>query len=173
MTSTPKGIDVVGVENGSNGRNCEQHPICGHFVATYDYLYCKWAVQTIDGQDEACVQVFKLASDGFAGCHVGYLPRRLIKSSRDKEGKKDGGKAYDGVWLKVVSDLRLSANTSERSRSHRNCGLVHCHVCDDSFLAGKNPFETKINIPKPTQEEEKESGGFLPSSGDSSEDEAD
>jgi hypothetical protein len=150
MASSAQGIDVVGVDNGSHGRHCENHEVCGHFVKANDYLYCKWAVQKFDsGELESCVQVYKLAADGHAGCHVGYLPRRLIKASRDKDDvrKKDGGKRYNGVWLKVISDLRLSDNSAERSRSHRNFGIVYCHVVEYDWLLGKDPFEMTINIP--------------------------
>jgi hypothetical protein len=149
--ATPKGIDVVGVDNGSHGRHCENHAICGHFVKVDDYLFCKWAVQKFDlDAPESCVQVFKLAADGHIGCHVGYLPRRLIKASRDKSDarKKDGGKSFDGLWLKVICDLRISDNSSERSRSHRNFGIVYCHVVEEDWLLGKDPFEVTIQIPK-------------------------
>jgi hypothetical protein len=93
MASTPKGMDVVGLDNGSHGRSCEQHGVCGSFVLVDDILYCKWAVQTFDEDGdtpEACIQVYKLARDGHVGCHVGYLPRRVVKASRDKDGEKDG-----------------------------------------------------------------------------------
>ena len=98
--------------------------MCGNFVKADDYLYCKWAVDKFDSDIlESCVQVFKLAADGLVGCHVGYLPRRVVKSSRNKEGKKDEGKSYNGMWLQVTSDLRLSDSSAERSRSRRppNC----------------------------------------------------
>lgn len=168
MASTPKGIDVVGVDNGSHGRSCTQHSICGHFVVVDDKLYCKWAVQSFNDEidaPEACVQVYKLAVDGNIGCHVGYLPRRLVKASRNKKGERDGGKSYEGTWLKVVKDLRLSENSSERSRSYRNCGILYCHVANDTYLVGKDPFETTIQIP---QEEIKDASQFnMPSSPES------
>jgi hypothetical protein len=163
MASHPQGMDVVGVDNGSHGRSCTQHAVCGHFVSKEDILYCNWAVQKFDSDiPESCVQVFKLAMDGHvAGCHVGYLPRRVIKSSRsaDDRRKKDGGKSHDGTWLKVVSDLRLSDNSAERSRSHRNFGILYCHVLKDEYLLGKNPFEQCIVFP----ESEKNKGFQLPS----------
>ena len=152
MTSTPKGIDVVGVENGSNGRNCTDHVVCGHFVQEGDKLYCKWAVQEVEeGEKETCVQVYRLAGDGFVGCHIGYLPRRIIKSSVSPKGdnKKDGGQSYDGMWLNVATDLRLSASTAERSRSQRNCGILHCHIIKDNpRFVGVNPFETAVKPAK-------------------------
>jgi hypothetical protein len=136
------------VDNGSHGCHCEHHGICGHFVKAEDFLFCKWAVQKFDDAPESCIKVFKLATDGHAGCHVGYLPRCLIKSSKNKDGTKDEGKGYDGVWLKVVQNLRLSDNSAERSRSHQNFGIAYCHVVHDEWLYGKDPFEIKIKIPK-------------------------
>jgi hypothetical protein len=152
MASSPKGVDVVGVDSGTHGRSCENHDVCGHFVVKDDLLYCNWAVQKIASDvPEACVQVFKLAPDGHVGCHVGYLPRRVVKSSRCKDDskKKDQGRSFNGTWLKVVSDLRLSDNSAERSRSHRNFGIVYCHeVTEEDYLKGKNPFEDCIQLPE-------------------------
>jgi hypothetical protein len=161
MAATPKGMDVVGLDNGSNGRSCVQHSVCGSFVLVDDILYCKWAVQAFDEDGdipEACVQVYKLACDGHVGCHVGYLPRRVVKASREKDGVKDGGKSMDGLWLKVVKDLRMSENSSERSRSYRNCGIVYCHVANDEWLVGMNPFEKPIKLPRKNEDDDNSDG---------------
>ena len=153
MASFPKGMDVVGVDSESNGRHCTQHHVCGHFVKADDILYCKWAVQKFDlATPESCVQVFKLAADGLVGCHVGFLPRRVIKSSKNEQGEKDGGKSYDGMWLEVITDLRLSGSPAERSRSTRNLGIVYCHVANYPWLVGIDPFETEIQFPDSLKE---------------------
>jgi len=57
------------------------------FVKENGKFYCKWAVQQVEGKPQACVQVFKVASDVYAGCKVGYLQRRLFVRTRDG-GKK-------------------------------------------------------------------------------------
>ena len=146
--ASSKAFDVVGVDNSSNGRNCERHCCCGHFIEVDDFLYCKWEAKEFDGKLQPCIEVHSLNIDGFVGCHVGYLPRRVIKSSKGSDGKKDGGKKYNGMWLQVIEDLRLSDNYMIRNRSHRNHGIVHCHVSSESFLMGKNPFEDCINLPE-------------------------
>ena len=124
--ASPKGVDVVGCDKHSNGRHCTAHSVCGHYVQVDDKLYCKWGVQRPDtdeddgGNDgnnvnnEACVEVHKLGTDGCITCHVGYLQRRIVKASRDATGNKDGGKTYDGMWLTVVTDLRLSDSAGDR-----------------------------------------------------------
>jgi hypothetical protein len=86
-------------------------------------------------------------ADGHVGCHVGYLPRRLVRASRDKNDEKGGGKSYEGMWLKVIKDFQTSNNLSECSQSYRNFGLVHCYVTNDLYLVGKDPFQTAIVIP--------------------------
>jgi hypothetical protein len=131
-----QGVDVIGVDNGMNERNCTQHPICGHLVKEGDKLFCKWEVQKFEEDEEpqGCIQVFKVGLDGLATCHVGYLPKRLLK--------KEQGKVYHNAWLRVIQDYRLSDNSSERQRSHRNYGLLYCHVINNNpRYCGKNPFE--------------------------------
>jgi hypothetical protein len=51
-------------------------------------------------------------------------------------------------WSKVVADLRISDNSAKRFRAHQNFGLVYCHVADDDWLLGKDPFKVKIKIPE-------------------------
>lgn len=87
-----------------------------------------------EGPLEEVVKVFKIERDGMANCHVGYLPRRLFK--------KHGAKQFDGIFLRVVSDLRTSENTAERARSHRNYGMMTCDIIKDNpNYHGKNPLE--------------------------------
>lgn len=155
MTTTPKGIDVVGCDNDSNGRQCTAHNVCGHYVKQGDKLYCKWAVQQLDdGVNEACVEVHKLGVDGQIQCHVGYLQRRIVKSSRDDSGNKDSGRCLNGMWLTAIKDLRLSDSAVERQRSTRNGGMVYCQVIqDDDRFVGINPFDTPIEY---TEEDDDE-----------------
>jgi hypothetical protein len=56
----PRGIDVVGVDNGSHGRSCTQHPVCGHFVVVDDKLYCKWAVQCFDEEKNSTCHLHQI-----------------------------------------------------------------------------------------------------------------
>lgn len=127
------GVDVVGLASDSDGRSCNLHTFCGHYVGLHDVLICKWSVQTFKDEPEVCVRVFLINRDGLPACHVGYLPKRLLK--------KNEGREYDKMVLQVTDDLRLSDNASERSRSHRNVGMVHCtNVSNHPDFEGKDPF---------------------------------
>jgi len=59
--------------------------------------------------------------DGSQACHVGFLPRRLVKQ-KDK---------FMNKMAIVVEDLRESDNTQKRRRSHRNVGAVVCRMLDE------------------------------------------
>ena len=137
QSPTLDGYDVVGLDNDENGCSCTAHPICGHWVNVGDILVCKWDVDVFrkDQAPEAVVKVFKVSlDDGLVACHVGYLPKRLLK--------RDSGKRFDGMVLEVIEDLRLSDSKLTRLRSHQNYGMVYCHDVSthDSFI-GKDPFK--------------------------------
>jgi hypothetical protein len=80
----PKGIDVVGIDNGSHGCHCERHGICGHFVKAEDFLFCKWAVQKFDDAPESCVKVFKLAAD-FQGASSSLQRTRMVPRMEERD----------------------------------------------------------------------------------------
>ena len=156
MATTPKGVDVVGCDRATNGRACTAHTVCGYYVKEGDKLYCKWGIQQVeDGVNEACVEIHKLGANGQISCHVGYLQRRIVKSSRDEAGNKDSGRIFDGMWLTAIKDLRLSDSSVERARSTRNGGMVYCQeIQDDDRFVGINPFDTPIDWTEGDQDDE-------------------
>jgi hypothetical protein len=131
-------VEVNGVESSTNGRACERHLCCGHYVRCTDKLVCKWGMQRIDesptGKDEEVVFVHALDEEGYAGCHIGYIPRHYFP--------KYGAKAFDLAYLKVTEDYRKNNNSAERHRSYKSNGLLLCKVIrDNSRYNGNNPFE--------------------------------
>ena len=89
----PKALDV-GVDNLSNGQNCEQHCCFRHFIEVNDFLYCKCKAKEFDGKLQLCVEVHSLNSDGYIGCHVGYLPHCVINSFKGSDDKQESGKKF-------------------------------------------------------------------------------
>lgn len=86
-----------------------------------------------DGMEEV-VKIYKVERDGMANCHVGYLPRRLFK--------KHGAKSFDALFLRVDIDLRVSPNSSERARSHRNYGMITCGIIrNNPRYNGRKPLD--------------------------------
>jgi len=131
----PFSVDVIGVDVGDSGRSCTTHMACGHYVQVSNILIAKWCVQDFGNGLEQCYQVWKIGQDGLPTCHVGYLPKRLFSKKPDKY--------FDGIVLRVAEDLRVSENSAERQRSHRNHGLVYCIVENNNpcYAAGIRVFE--------------------------------
>lgn len=112
---TIHGVDVVGCDAGDNGRNCTSHEVCGTHIRLDDLIIFRWEVVPIEGDLEEVVKAY-LIRDGTQGCHIGFLPRRLLKQ-KDK---------YVNKMATIVEDLRCSENAQKRRRSNRNKGIVYC-----------------------------------------------
>jgi hypothetical protein len=130
-------VDIVGLDSESLGRSCTQHLCCGHSLKENDILFCTWQIQLIEnstlGEPEEVEQVYKVAEDGLAYCHVGYLPKRLFC--------KYGPKQFDQLFVRVLKDYRISDNSHEQSRSHHFYGMaLGKTIRDDLQFLGKNPL---------------------------------
>jgi hypothetical protein len=83
---------------------------------------------------EEHVKVFKVGTDGFATCHVGFLPRRLFQNYP--------APSFDLMFLWIKEDYRISENQHERSQSSRFLGIVLCEVIHNNpKYNGHNPFD--------------------------------
>jgi hypothetical protein len=76
-------VDIVGLDSESHGWSCMQHLFCRQNVKENNVLFCTWQIQLIEevmtGEPEEVFQVYTVAEDGLAYCHVGYLPKRLFR----------------------------------------------------------------------------------------------
>jgi len=85
-------------------------------------------------QKEACVQVYKVGSDSYAMCHMGYLQHCLLIRIQDQ------GWGFDGTWLHVQCDLCLSKFQAEHKHLHRNKGIVlHQEIRNNPCYTCINP----------------------------------
>ena len=87
MAFHPQGITVsiVGTNYGTNGRNCEEHDVCGS-VLKLDMVVRLRRVQVhVNGKEETAIAAI-LITDGIDSCRVGFLERHLIKHYKRYEG---------------------------------------------------------------------------------------
>jgi len=113
-------VDVVGCDDGSNGRSCASHVVCGTHLKVGDVVIFRWAVIPFNDEAEEVIEVYVIR-DGSQACHVGFLPRRLVKQKEKFMNK----------MAIVIEDLRVSENIQKRRRSHRNVGAVVCRMLDE------------------------------------------
>lgn len=115
------GVDVVGCDDGDGGRSCATHDVCGQYLKVDDVLVFRGEVITAEGGEVEYVLKAYVIRSGSQACHVGYLPRRLLRLSA----------AYENKMTTVVEDLRKSDNSQRRRRSERNKGIVRCLMLTD------------------------------------------
>ena len=111
----PSGIvvDVYGLKEGSRGRSCECHDVCGS-VVEIDTCLRFLAVQIMANNKEETAIAAYWVTDGVDRCRVGFLPRYCVKHKAD----------FDGKLAQVTKLLWNSSNKETKSKSHRNRGVI-------------------------------------------------
>ncbi|KAE9293091.1 hypothetical protein PR003_g24591, partial [Phytophthora rubi] len=98
------GVDIVGCDVGDGGRSCTTHEICGTELKVDDVIVFRAEVVAVEGEGLEHVVKAHVVRLGAQLCHVGFLPRRLLRM-------KD---AYANRMAIVVEDLRKSDNSQKR-----------------------------------------------------------
>ena len=75
--------EIVGLKDTSNGRSCVSHDCCGEHVNLDDLVRFRLSIVDIDGKIEEAIQVVRIR-DGTESCTIGFLPRNIVKSGKDK-----------------------------------------------------------------------------------------
>ena len=112
-------INIVGIEASSNGRCCEEHPICGVVLQHNSLVQIRLVQITICGKEESALAVFWV-TDGVDRCRVGFLPRYMKKNAH----------LYDGKLAQVTEFLKDSEFPSEREKSYRGRGVCRAALVE-------------------------------------------
>lgn len=108
-------LQVVGVNNGGNGRSCPRHGVCGKAIAVGDLLIVKGVPDPTEVNDVA-LGVFKF-EDGAPTCQVGFLPRKMITEKR----------GYIGCRA-VVTKVSSTMTKAERSKARLQWGCLIAEI---------------------------------------------
>jgi hypothetical protein len=108
-------VEIVGTEQGDQGRSCEEHPInCGEVLAEDVVVRLRKVQVLVDGKEETAIAAVWV-NDGIDRCRVGFLPRHMVKHAA----------RYDGALAQVTrvfSGDREKFDTAERRAFHKNHG---------------------------------------------------
>ena len=131
-------IDIVGLSSNTNGRSCTAHSCCGDIVFVNSKLLLEWSVQEIKRNTKArieeVIKAWKIADDGMPCCHVGYVSVSMLSNYNPT--------SFEGLFLRVKRDLRISDNSHERQRSRFYNGIVECEVIKNNpRYNGHCPFK--------------------------------
>ena len=79
-------VDVVGIEEPSRGRSCEEHATCGDMLEVDNVVRFR-AIQLLNdkNKEETAITAYWV-TDGVDRCQVGFLPRFCIKHKSDLTG---------------------------------------------------------------------------------------
>ena len=105
-------INIVGINPSSNGRSCEEHQVCGSVLKLDSIVRFREVQIIVKGKEETTLVVYWV-TDGVDCCHVGFLPRHMVKYKE----------ACDGRLAQVVEFLSESNIHEIHARNHRGTGV--------------------------------------------------
>jgi len=116
-------IEILGTEESSNGRSCEEHEVCS-CVMHLDMVVRLRRVQIADdsdGDNEETAIAAYWVTDGVDRCRVGFLGRHTVKHWQQYDGR-----------LAQVTDVytKESDSPTQRKKFHRNRGCNKAVIID-------------------------------------------
>jgi hypothetical protein len=104
MTDAGRDGKIIGLKLGTNGRSREAHLCCGASLHVGDLV--RFHLVMLEVQGGAPIEALKVLKikDGTEGCHVGFLPRHILKGARRNEFKDAFGQViilYQDLTVEV------------------------------------------------------------------------
>ena len=78
-------VDIVGINASSNGRLCEEHKVCSSVLKLNSLVRFREVQIIVKGKEETALAVYWV-TDGVNCCHVGFLPRHMVKYKEAYDG---------------------------------------------------------------------------------------
>ena len=136
MACHPSGIvvDVVGIEEPSHGRSCENHQVCGSVIVP-DAVVRFRTIQlerkeNPDGDTESQALAVCHVTGGVDCCRVGFLRRHLLKHEAE----------YDGRIAQVTDVFSATSESpSDRHKYHRNRGCCRAVLIEAEYRQPVTP----------------------------------
>ena len=125
MAHHPRGmtVDIVGTEQPGNGRSYKEHAICGSVLEEDSVVRIRHVQVTVHGLEKPALTCFWV-SNGIDQCHVGFLPRNLVKHWQSFEGRL-------AQVVEVYS--RDSDSTQKKRKYHHDSGCCKAVLIDTKF----------------------------------------
>ena len=122
------GIDIVGTEEGSNGRTCENHTVaCGKLLEEDMVLRLRKCQITDEHGYEMTAIAAVWVTEGNDSCRVGFLPRHCVKHMD----------LYNGRLVQVVNIYtELDDNLTHRRKFARNRGCCRALFIETIYDGG-------------------------------------
>jgi hypothetical protein len=134
LVGHPTGLTVfvVGLDDPSNGRNCECHEVCGVVVDLDVVLRVRSVQVQIDGKETKALACYWV-TDGVDLCRVGFLPKHCVSHSH----------LYEGKLIQVTELYKDSDSPAKRKKYHRNKGCCLGCLIDSVSTGDSKPVSKK------------------------------
>jgi hypothetical protein len=107
-------IEIVGLADGSNGRKCSAHLVCGRQIAPGNLVRLLPTVIVNElGQNEYAIGV-RIVKGGRDSCLVGFIPREFHAFRT----------LYENKYAQILELLANSKNSEHRRKSYKSKGLA-------------------------------------------------
>ena len=104
-------VEVIRLQASDNGRFYSIHEVCGCVVGE-DLLFCFRKVQVIvEGKEKIMIAAYWVI-DGVDQCHVGFLPKHIVKHHE----------RYEGRLVQVTELYQDSCSPCKRRKNNKNNG---------------------------------------------------
>ncbi len=113
--------EIVGIYCSNNGRSCEMHECCGETLEADQVLRFKKELVFEDGEVIVRVKVVRI-HNGQEKCHVGYLPRVVVRYMADK---------YIEQFAVVMEIYKESEEAYKNVKSRHNGGMASFRLIQD------------------------------------------
>ena len=97
------------------------HDCCGEHIYPDYLIRFKLSVVDVDGKTEEAIKVVRVR-DGTESCTIGFLPRNIVKSGKDR---------FVGKFAQIIELYEHSDNTTMRRKSNRNKGVASFRLLKD------------------------------------------
>ena len=108
---------VIGLNEGTIGRSCMHHQVCGQVVAEGDVLRQKKSVANYEGTLMETIK-YVLVCNSFEQCTVGFMPKGNITADIVDECRDQ--------FVQVIKLYGKSDNPEERNKDSIHKGVALC-----------------------------------------------
>jgi hypothetical protein len=103
------------------------HDCCGKHVNLDGLVHFRLSVADVDDKVEEAIPVIQIC-DGTESRTIGFLPRNIVKSGKDK---------FIGKFAQIIELHEYSESEVKRRKSHRNKAIASFHLLEDILQQDK------------------------------------
>ena len=138
MAHHPTGetVEILGLNQGTNGRSCPDHDNCGSVVKPDVVCRLRKVQVIIQGKEESAIAAYWV-TDGIDSCRVGFLPKHCVCHWR----------LYEGRLAQVTEMYKDNTSPHKRKQDYKNMGCCMAALISPSLNIPMEPTRPASHRP--------------------------